>query len=139
MAHRSSRSTASSASHRDASWSTYLHDWFENARGLVVYYMPQLGSPAGVVPPSSQGSFHDQAMHRIMTMRDERAQAAQVNLDPQAAKVVITRLDAVAGLLLESIQDTPDHLLERMMNQALMQDYERRFDEVMRLSDGRHH
>lgn len=131
----------------DTAW--HLGDWlrarFEGARSMMPWAMP-----AGMSGDSSMMSregmpahdVHAEAMRRIMGMYEDRVHAAEAQLDADEAHAVTVRLGALVDVLVSSIQDTPDHLLAKMLDHSMMQDYERRFDEVMRLphpSDGDHH
>ncbi len=135
------------ASPTDTAW--HLGDWLRARFDDALHWMPW-HMPAGMSGDSSMvhlagtsaGHAHALAMKRIMGMYEDRVRAAEAALDADDAQAVVARLDTLVGMLMTSIEDTPDHLLAKMLDHAMLQDYERRFDEVMCLphpSDGDHH
>ena len=135
------------ATRTDTAW--HLGDWlrshFEGARSFMSERMHGMMPGDSAMPMHRGMPMHDahaRTMDRIMALYEERVRAAEDRLDPDQAHQVVMRLDALVDLMVSSIQDTPDHLLAKMLDHSMMQDYERRFDEVMRLphpSDGDHH
>jgi hypothetical protein len=118
-------------------WAGWLRSWFDDAREMVSSHMPH-----GDTMPMDLESPHarrEEAMRHIMRMRNERARMAVARMGADEASVVVMKLDALVDLFRDGLQDTPESLLGKMLDHSLMQDYERRFDDVMKLSAGGHH
>ncbi len=137
MAAFKDRPPQAGASEHGWRWAGWLRSWFDDAREMVSSHMPQ--GDAMSMELDSPHARREQAMRQIMRMRNERARMAVARMGADEAAAVIVKLDALVDLFRDGLQDTPEALLGKMLDHSLMQDYERRFDEVMEMSGGGHH
>jgi hypothetical protein len=120
-------------------WAGWLRSWFDDAREMMSSHMPAGDTVPMDMDLESPHERREQAMRQITRMRDERARLAVARMGADEASAVVAKLDALVGMFRDGVQDTPEALLGKMLDHSLLQDYERRFDDVMKLSEGGHH